>query len=359
MASVGLNFTNITPDNGAVRDMAQVIMDNITAPERLGGIVNIMPRVNNGDKLALIGEFGLLGTASQGCKPTYGNDTIATNEKTWAMGEWEVAEGLCYTDLMSTFVKYLLRTKTDIADATSNEYIDGIIRPRLELAIEKMMFRFAMFGDTQAAVGTSAGDLKVAGTAPNFTLVDGWLKQLITIATNNAARRVTVAANTANSVAAQRTAILTAGVASGIFNNLILGATPTLRQASNQVIYTTLALKDALDYDLQQNNKGSELQWRSLFNGIQETTYQGIRVIALPLMDEILQNYFVGTGTGYYMPYTAIYTTSDNLLLGLGGDNDIADIRIWFDMTDQMNYILAKDKIGALVAFDDLVQIAY
>ena len=358
MASAGLDFSNITPPNGAVRDMSQIIMGNVLSPERLGEIFNIYTRVFDGDKLAIIGEFGLLGTASQGCKPTYGTDAISTAEKEWDMAEWEIAEGICYKDLEATFVQYLLRTKTAIADATDNDYIDGIVRPRLETALYKMMFRLAWFGDTNAA-DTANGGVLTAGTNPNyFNLFDGLWVQLFTIGTNDASRVTTIAANSGATYAAQKAAILTSGAASGVINDMIMSAPAKLRGASNQVIYISLGLKDALDFDLQANNVGSDLQWRSLFAGIQETTYQGIRMVALPMWDEIIQTY-EDSGTAYNLPYRAVYTTRENLLLGLGGNNDIADIRIWFDQTDQMNYILAKDKLGALVAQDDLLQLAY
>ena len=358
MASAGLDFSNITPDNGAVRDMSQVIMGNILAPERLGSIFTIWPKVHDGDKLAIVGEFGLLGKASQGCSPTYGTDAISSAEKEWDVAEWEIAEGICYKDLEETFVKYLLRTKTAIADATDNEYMEGIVRPRLETALYKMLFRLTWFGDTAAETTANGGVLKVGTDKTYFNLMDGLWTQLFAIGTGDASRVTAISANSQATISAQKAAILTSGVASGILNDLIMSAPAKLRSADNQVIYVTLGLKDALDFDLQQNNNGSELHWRSLFNGIQEATYQGIRIVALPLLDEIIQTY-EGTTTAWNLPYRAVYTTKDNLLMGIGGNNDLADIRIWFDQTDQMNYILAKDKIGALVAQDDLVQMAY
>lgn len=358
MASSGLNFTNITPDNGAVRDMSAVIMENILKADRLGDLFNVFPRVHNGDKLAIVGEFGLLGLAATGCKPTYGTDTISTGEKTWDLANWEVAEGICFTDLQATFVKYMLRTKTDIADLTGNDYLDEIIRPRLEQALYKMMFRLAWFADKAADTTANGGVLKVGTNKNYFTLTDGLWKQIFTIVTGNAARRVTISANSQATFAAQKSGIRTSGVATGIMNDLITSAPAKLRQANNQVIYITQGLKDALDYDIQANNKGSELQWQSLFNGITETNYQGIRLVALPLMDEIIQTY-EGTATAWNLPYRAVYTSRDNILLGLGGYNDIADIRIWFDMTDQMNYLLARDQMGTLIADSEMIQVAY
>lgn len=358
MASTGLNFSNITPDNGAVRDMAAVVMESILKAERIGGMFNVFPRVHDGDKLAIVGEFGLVGKAASGCTPTYGTDAISTGEKEWDICDWVVAESICFADLENTFVKYMLKSKTNIADVTSNDYMDEIIRPRLEEALYKMMFRLAWFADKNADTTANSGVLKVGTDKTYFNLTDGIWKQVFTIVSGDASRRVTISANSQATIAAQKAAMLTSGVATGIMNNLITSASPKLRQASRQVIYITQSFKDALDYDLQANNKGSELQWKSLFNGITETTYQGIRLVALPMLDEIIQTY-EGTTTAWNLPYRALYTDADNLLLGLGGMNDIADLQIWFDRTAQMNYLLARDQMGVLIAQNDLIEVAY
>ena len=61
MASTGLNFANLTPDNGAVRDLKQLIFLSVLGAERLGSMFNVLPNQKHGEKVGFIGEFGLLG----------------------------------------------------------------------------------------------------------------------------------------------------------------------------------------------------------------------------------------------------------------------------------------------------------
>ena len=51
MASIGLDFTQITPDNGAVRTLNQLVFKDVLKAERIGALHNVFPRVFNGEKL--------------------------------------------------------------------------------------------------------------------------------------------------------------------------------------------------------------------------------------------------------------------------------------------------------------------
>ena len=45
MASTGLNFANLTPDDGAVKDLKRLIFLAVTDPESLGKIFNFLPNL--------------------------------------------------------------------------------------------------------------------------------------------------------------------------------------------------------------------------------------------------------------------------------------------------------------------------
>ncbi len=174
-----------------------------------------------------------------------------------------------------------MRTKTNIADLTGTEYTDYILAPRLELAIRKMLMRYAWFGDKAADTVTDGGNLLDSIDPAYFTLVDGFWKRLFTLAAATPDRRTTCAANAAATFAEQKTAMRQNYAAVDFLDALISDASTVLRQANGQLIYITQALKDALDADLKRNNKGSELQWTALFDGITETNYNGVQMIAI------------------------------------------------------------------------------
>ena len=339
MASTGLDFTQITPDNGAVRDLNRLVFKDVLSAERIGTLLNIFPRVFNGDKLGLVGEFGLVGLENTGCDPKWGNDAIATEEKTWDIASWQIAEKLCWADVENTLVKYTLNTGTDITDMTANDYLDEIVVPRLELAIMKMYIRIAFFGDTAAE-----------------TVTDGIFKQLFTSVTAGTTPHITIAANSESTIAAQLAAINSE--ARTTLDNMIAAANPTLRQASDQVIYVTQAFASGLEAQLLSNCCGSDLAWTALFGGIRETTYRGIKLRVVPQWDEIIQSY-EGNGTAYNLPFRAIYTTERNLALGVNGTDEFAGLRITFDPVTLYNYIYATDKMGALVLDNKMAVIGY
>ena len=358
MASTGINFANLTPDNGAIRELRELIFRAVLDVDQLGALFNVLPNQKHGDKVGFIGEFGLVGKASQGCDPEYANTVLAASEKTWDINAWEIAESLCYADLEGTLASVALKTKTAIADLTGTEYVDYILMPRLEVAIRKMLQRLAWFGD-KAAANQSNGGVLAAGVNPAFfTVTDGIWKRVFAGVSSNAINHTEIAANAQTTYAAQKSKILEAGVATSIVDTMIMDAPMALRQAPGQVIYITQSLRDALDYDLVHNNKGSELQWNTLFDGITEATYKGITVRALPFWDEMIRAY-EGDSKAWNKPHRAIYNIKDNLLLGLESKSEIAYIEVWFEKKDKRNYIRVEDKLGTLIADENLISVAY
>jgi hypothetical protein len=221
-----------------------------------------------------------------------------------------------------------------------------------------MLLRLAWFGDKDAKATASGGILLNAADAPYFTVTDGFWKRIYDVVATDSSRRTTIDANAQTTKAAQKTAFMASGYATKIMDNIIMDADPLLRNASNQVIFITQNFADALQIDIRNNNKGSELQWQSIFSGIQETQFNGKRLIVMPTWDENIQS-FEGTAEKFNQPYRAIYTTTDNLCVGLESESELQDLQVWFDQTQQMNYLLAKDKLGTLIAEERMIQAAY
>lgn len=365
--SSGLNFVNLTPDNLAVKSLSELLFLSLVDVDNIGGIVNFIPGQVDGKKVGLIGKFGLLGTKSQGCEPEYGSDLVNAREKTWDIKRWEIAEKLCFEDLLGTLAQEALRKKTDIADLTGTEYMDLILNPLLKRAVAETIFRIAFFGDKDAttySASNTTGTLKEGTDKKYFDITDGFWKRIFTgvaASGDDHITRVTVSANSANSIAAQKTAINTAGAATGVLDELIAEAPMQLRQQPNGVIYITQALADAVNTDIKKNNKGSDLQWKALFAGIQETQYNGVTVRTIPFWDVIIKTYLKNTtnANAWDKPYRAIYTIKDNLLLGSESNDLLEMIKVFFDEVKQLNYILVRDTLGTMIADENLIAVAY
>lgn len=358
MASAGIDFGALTPSNGALQTVNELIFRKVLGEDRLSQLFNVIYGAVNGKKVGFIGEFGLVGKPAQGCNPEYDNTTISTSEKEWELGEWTIDKSICYKDLKGTLAQTAMRRGVNMADLTETEYIDDIVYPRLELAIYKMLMRLAWFGDEGADNVSDGGVITNGVDVRYFSVTNGFWKRFYSIVAEDDSRRVTIAANSEASYASQKSALLGNGVAMGIMDNLIMGASAELRQADNQVIFITQSLKDALNIDIRNNNKGSELQWQSVFFGITETVYNGTRVVALPFWDSIIQAY-EDTGAKWNKPHRAVYTTTDNLLVGIDGYTDFAELDVFFDKMSELNVLKSKGELGTLVAQDNMVQVAY
>lgn len=357
MASSGINFEALTPQSGALRELAELIFLNLQEEDKLGQLLVFMTEQMNGKKVGFVGKPGLLGKASEGCNPTYDAHLAATSEKAWDIKEWQISEKICYTDLAGTIAQHFAVNGTNVADLTDSDYMEQVVRPIFEQAIPELIIRYAFFGDKDV----TAGELKDGVAVGAFNLIDGIWKQLFSGVTEGKTQRVTVAANNGKTVTEQYEAMRQPGAATGVLNDLIILTPAKMRNLANRRFIVTQAFADMLNYDIQQNNKGSNLQWESIFAGIQKTSYQGVELIAVPQFDEIIQNYLKNTtnANAYDKPFRVIYGPKDNFRAATESKETLADLDVWFDKKDQANYLLAKDTLGALVVADEYAAVAY
>lgn len=352
----GIDFSSLTPKNGAVQELAELIFLELIEDDKLGQLVTFMPNQENGKKLGFVGKAGLLGKKAKGCDPEYAKHLVQTSEKTWDLQEWEIAEVVCYKELENTIAEYFAANGSDMADLTSSEYMQQVVRPILEQAIRDLMIRFAFFGDKNAE-----GTLKDDVDPEYFNLIDGIFKQLFTGVTEGKTKRVVIDANTKTTIDAQYEAMSQPGAATGVLNKLITDTPMKLRRMKDRVFIVTQAFADKLNFDIQENNKGSELQWESIFDGIQKTTYQGITLIAVPQFDEIIQDYLKNTtnANAYDKPFRVIYGAKGNFRVGSKSSETVADVKVTFDDVTRKNYLYAADTLGALVLAEEYAAVAY
>ena len=359
MASTGLQDMNqLTPDNGAVRDLRELLFLTAMQSESLERTLTVVPGAVHGKKVGGIGKMGLVGTTQPDCKPNFNATKIATQEKVWDLGQWTVAEEICYKDLLDTLVRTSLRKGTDIADMTGGDYIDIIVEPLLTEAIEKMLWRLYWFGDKSAANVADGGIITDGIDTDLFKVADGLFKRLLAITAADSNRRTVISANTQSTYALQKAAIRASGVAMNIFESLIYDADMRLRQASDKVILCTQSMADALAIDVKRVT-GSDLQWESMFDGlISATKWNGQEILALPRWDEMIAS-FENDGTAVNKPHRAVFASVGTLWGGVESTNLLAQLKIWFSEDDQVNRMLAKDFIGTLIWEDYLIQYAY
>lgn len=353
----GINFEALTPQNGAVQALSELIFLNLQEEDKLGQLVTFQTGLRNGKKVGFVGAPGLLGRAATGCNPEYDKHLVNASEKTWEISEWEIAESICYTDIKNTIAQYFPQNGTDAANLDGSEYMEKIVRPMLEQAIQNLIIRLTFFGDKEITANQLQADVPVEA----FNLIDGIWKQIFEAVTANKTYRVAIPANEAATVDAQYEAMLQAGAATGVLNNLIIRTPAKLRNLTGRRFVVTQAYADCLSQDIQQNNKGSELQWEAIFAGIKKTSYQGYEFLAVPQFDEIIQTYLKNTTNedAYDKPFRVIYTVKENLRAGTESAEKLADLDVTFDKKSRENLLYAADTLGALVVADEYTAVAY
>ena len=64
-------LSNLTPGNGAVQSLRDLLIMTNFVDEELGRFFTLRQNVHNGDKLGWVGEMDDIGWAGSGCNPEY------------------------------------------------------------------------------------------------------------------------------------------------------------------------------------------------------------------------------------------------------------------------------------------------
>lgn len=361
MASTAYNdIYKLTPNNKAISDLRELLFLEVLKFGSISETLTLKYGVQNGKYVGGVGDFGLVGEDKKMCNPDYNATSLSAQEKIWELGRLVISESMCADDFIETVAELALNTGTDKADLTDTFLLNGIVEPRLREAIEKAIWRYFWFNDTAAQHATDGGVITDSLDLKFFTPIDGLFKRLFAITAANPAQRVTIAANAEATKAAQRTAMFAEGAATGVMDQLIYNASMKLRQRSDKIVLCTQSFADALASDIKKTNKGSDLQWQSLFDGlVSATRYNGETLLALPLWDEMIAAYEDKGATLNY-PHRALFAAKDTLWGGVESQNDfMPNLKIWFSDDNQVNYILGREELGTMVWEDDLIQFAY
>lgn len=348
-------FTNLplSPEN--LKSLRDAIIKKVLDDENLRRVLTIK-RVRTGEPLAIIGEMDAVGHAGAGCNPTYEQIGIGNSLQRWALGAWEIALEICYKDFEGTMAEYALRAGTPIGDLTGTE-IMAIYLELLETQMRRMLWRLAWFGDTTAQTIANGGVITNTEDVTLLTPNDGLWKRLFAIATANASQKTAISANAAASYAAQKSAMLAAGYATGLVDNILLDASSAVNGAGAATLFINKKFADYLAHDIKVTYKDN-LPFERIFDGFYVGYYNGVEVAAIEAWDYLIDKY-ENTGTKWNLPFRAVLANPANLLLGVDKDDPISTPDIWFEKKDRMNYVYATGKIDTMVAQPDLVHVAY
>lgn len=353
---MAIPFDKFTVDNGAIRDLRELLHDTMYNDPDIELVVSSETGVVNGKKLGRVHSIGDVGKNRSGCKPTYEKPVVIGTEKSWALGPWQIAEELCYADLENTLAKYGMNSGTEIGDLQNTPYWDHVLMPLLEKAIIEMFWRIVWFGDTDAKNIADSGIITDGVNIELFNMCDGLFKQLKAISANNPGQFTKIAANEETTYIKQKEAIRVPGVAIGIVDDMLSDCDSRIFDDTQAAIYMTNSLFKALRNDVKKV-QNLHLEVEQIASGIKLSEYDGHSIIVLDVWDRLIKK-FENDGTKLNAPYRALISTPNNLFVGTEDTQRVADLDVTFDKKDRMNYIFAQSNIGALVGEDALTHLA-
>lgn len=349
-----IDFSSFTLQPEQIQNLKELLFKVIVKGEQFGKFHSVYTGVRNAKDVGIVGQFGNLGRAGNGCNKTTQTASIPVTKKTWSPTEWHIYIEQCLADITNTIARYSEKIGIDRNNPEGTD-VESIVLAAMEDALNRMAWRIAWFNDTAEANYDSspAGHIKDGNDATAYNIIDGFFAQFDTIIAADANRKVTIAENAESTFATQK---ITQVHAFDAMEGIYVGATGALKGAPNKVIYGTAKTIDAyVQYKVK--TYGSDMAFKMLSDGNIATEYMGIPVYGIRLWDEIIETDFTD-GTKWYRPHRLVFTTKDNLGIALDGEKTLSEVDSFFDRKTDLWILKAAGMMDAKILQDDLVQVA-
>lgn len=334
-----------------IRDINELVFDEVLHAPDLNLIHTLYPGIVYDREIGFITGGGLVGKKAQGCDPTPHDFAIGTRKVTWQPKPWEVFIDECAEDLMNTAAVYALNKSTRVDDLTDTDYMAIVVKVLMD-AVRDFMYRIVWFGDTDAAnydrTNAPNGIITPSLDVGYFNLLDGFFKQLQTAVTASPELLVSIAAN-GKTTKTEQMAGMDADAAFELLQSMYFKAPLELRSSGAMQFIVTQSVTDG--YQKYLIGKGIESTYTNLVKGVRSLEFLGVKVIALPIWDKMIQAYN-DLGTTYYKPHRALLIEKENLAIGTPSEEAYGTADVWYDKTSRKNYVLLKDKIDAKLLND-------
>lgn len=185
--------------------------------------------------------------------------------------------------------------------------------------------------------------------------VPGQPAQAITWTGVSGTTACTIAQTTANTAPAA----LASGESEDIFQALHVGADKVLKSLpANQKVFLVSDLVYE-NYMAYLESLGTERAQLLLENGLSLHTYRGIPIIPLGWDVHLEADFAHVTGELYAYPHRVIYTSIDNLVLGLDAMSQFNETKMWYNPDAEENRFRSKLVMGTQYVHNKFTAVAY
>jgi hypothetical protein len=106
-------------------------------------------------------------------------------------------------------------------------------------------------------------------------------------------------------------------------------------------------------YGSNSNGAALESGKAELFNGVDEIKYRGILVKKLPTYFQYSEQDFPANS-----PHIAFLTVPTNIIVAMDAESDLAEIEMWYERKERMNYTRVLYRLGTGFGFDTMIVFA-
>ena len=347
-----IDFPTATPQE--MMSINEVVFANVISDGELSTFVDIREGVKSGDRLAWVNPLSMIGKPSRGCEPVSDTVTADLTEKEWDLQGFDVRIEQCYKDLEEILYDLGLKDGIERGDLTGTEYA-MFLETLVTNALDKMYKRLVWFGNKNAANIADGGRITDGVDIDYFTIIDGVFTQIAAMIANAEAVVVTTVAANAEATKAAQMAYVWDPIA--ILQATILNANVAIEGEDDPVIYVTRFFMSKLKIKMLSLPQYTESQFSKNELGYQTVQFLGHTVVEMKEWDEqIIANH---SGTTYYKPFRALYTTKKNLKVGVPSLSTFKVLKAWYENKDRKYYIDAMDKLDCIVMRAELISIAW
>lgn len=338
------NTSNLTLNPKEVSELSSAIVEMAFNAPMLDRLHRVQTGVQMKEQILLIGQMGMTGVAQSGCGRTSSGATVPMSQKYWEPANFGDRLINCVQDMNALWKAYFGKVTSyqELYDMQGSE-LGQLLVVLLEEAISKAALRVAWFGDKDVAASGAATAGLIDGTNVKFfDVIDGLWKQIY-------------AGVTATTIAKADLAVTATDSLQAVYN----AADSRLRADTNAVFMVTRSVFDKYKAELRAASKNFELETTT--EGLRSVRFDGIEVINMENVWNINMNLFEADSTDNlaYLPDRIVFSTPDNLPVGTLNEADLATLKSWYDMKDEVNYTDYGFTIDAKVIEEHMIAVAY
>lgn len=349
-----INYEQMTP--ALMIRIADIIKEDVITRGIISNYITVAS-AKPGEHIAYLGNLSKIGKKGRQCDPKEDKASANLTTKKWDLQPWDFRLAECYADFENSLVDFGLKEGVERADLNGTPLLKLILN-MVEGAVDEMMNRFLWFGDK-----TGSNLPEDSEEAEYFDVVDGVFKQIATMITENKGiNHIAIAANALATTEEQKAAEGMDAV--NILLQVINNAPANLRasRADGREVLVTDAFMTKLKEQILSQKLYTESAFKMREDGIEELRLFGEKIITVPYWDQEINDSF-NDGKKLDNPYRVLYTTKENIKLGLPytdeGMKAFDSFMAFYDPVSKKNFIDGAGRLDVKVLLPQLVSVAY